>query len=588
MLNRPSGPCYAPLQGRQKVYRQKTVMEEKDSTETLPPPCADTVRAHLRHVLSHSEFAAAPQLSAFLNYIVERKLEGAEDRIKAYSIATEALGRPSSFDAQNDPIVRVQARRLRQALMAYYADPKADDTVRIVLTAGGYVPEFKSFVATVRHGGDRVEAHGKRPVSRFAILTLGVALLALGVTLLNNVPMLRNAWDNYTWQQPTTEENPVGMPALVISAATARQTPGWFSPELFAKGVETNLAKFDEFVVLAPVKDRPLSDTDYRLDFNFTGMTSSVLGTARLMRGATGEIVWSNRFTIPEDSIDAYELLDPVRRLASTLGQPYGVLYSQVLSDPRRTAEQGCLLAGYEWFQSPAKERIEPMRQCLEELLERKPGNHVAHMMLAYVYVARYRWAIGEDGGADLAAALTMAQRAIALRPASAGTHQAMMEVQWAREKFDLAEEAGRKSVALNPNSSDVVADFGCRLIYQGKYSEGETYVERAARWNAQPPVWHQFCRFIAAHNTQKTEAVRQLADVLDGQTGPEAFIPAMLVAWQDGDRKKAAALYDRLLSYDDTYRSNSAEALSKIGLFPQVAEPIIAAIKAVEGTVSP
>ena len=46
----------------------------------------------------------------------------------------------------------------------------------------------------------------------------------------------------------------------------------------------------------------------------------------------------------------------------------------------------------------------------------------------------------------------------------------------------------GRKAVDLNPNSSDVVADFGCRLIYRGKFSEGETYTTRAARLNAQPP----------------------------------------------------------------------------------------------------
>ncbi len=72
-------------------------------------PGAEQVRSHLRHVLTHADFTAALRLSAFLTYIVERKLDGAEDRIKAYCIATGALGRPASFDPQNDPIVRVQA-----------------------------------------------------------------------------------------------------------------------------------------------------------------------------------------------------------------------------------------------------------------------------------------------------------------------------------------------------------------------------------------------------------------------------------------------------------------------------------------------
>lgn len=550
---------------------------EKPLDGKTPPP--EAVRTHLKHILSHADFAAAPQLSAFLTYIVERKLEGADERIKAYSIATEALGRPPSFDAQSDPIVRVQARRLRQALLAYYADPQADDTVRIQLPVGGYVPEIRGFVSAVRHGGDRVDAHGARPVSHYALAALGVAVLALAITIWSSFSSLRSSWDYYTWHQPATEANPIGMPALVISAATNRQSPGWFSPELFAKGVETNLAKFDEFVVLAPVKDRPLADTDFRLDLTFTGGTSAVLGTSRLMRGSTGEIVWSNRFTVPEDSIDSYELIDSARRLASTLGQPYGVLYSQVLSDPRRTADQGCLLAGYEWFQDPIKDKIEPMRSCLEALLAKQPGNHVAHMMLAYVYVARFRWGMSDDPQADLATALTMANRAIALRPQSAGTFQALMEVQWARRKFALAEEAGRKAVSLNPNSSDVVADFGCRLIYQGKYSEGETYVERAARWNPQPPVWHQFCRFIAAHNLGRTDDAQKVADVLEGQTGPEAFVPVILEANRKGDAAKVKATVEKLLAYDPTYATNGTPSLEKIGLFPEVAKPLIDAL---------
>jgi hypothetical protein len=108
----------------------------------VPAIDAERVRTHVSHVLASPDFAAAPQLAAFLKYIVEKKLAGQEEFIKAYTIATEALGRSPDFDAQNDPIVRVQARRLRQALLLYYADPAADHTLRIMLPVGGYVPEF--------------------------------------------------------------------------------------------------------------------------------------------------------------------------------------------------------------------------------------------------------------------------------------------------------------------------------------------------------------------------------------------------------------------------------------------------------------
>jgi hypothetical protein len=103
----------------------------------------ERVRSHVDKILGSADFAAAPQLAAFLRYIVEKTLSGEQDFIKAYTIATEALGRPSDFDAQNDPIVRVQARRLRQALLLYYADSSADRSMRIVLPVGGYVPEFE-------------------------------------------------------------------------------------------------------------------------------------------------------------------------------------------------------------------------------------------------------------------------------------------------------------------------------------------------------------------------------------------------------------------------------------------------------------
>lgn len=106
------------------------------------PPDVDRVRTHVGQILRSADFASAPQLSALLEYIVERKLAGEEGSVKAYTIATEALGRAADFDPQSDPIVRVQARRLRQSLQLYYAGPGAGETMRIVLPVGAYVPQF--------------------------------------------------------------------------------------------------------------------------------------------------------------------------------------------------------------------------------------------------------------------------------------------------------------------------------------------------------------------------------------------------------------------------------------------------------------
>lgn len=81
-------------------------------------------------------------LRKLLNYIVSMTLKGEERNLKAYTIAVEALGRGPSFDATSDPIVRVEARRLRKVLNDYYSGDGNAAPVRILLPKGRYVPVF--------------------------------------------------------------------------------------------------------------------------------------------------------------------------------------------------------------------------------------------------------------------------------------------------------------------------------------------------------------------------------------------------------------------------------------------------------------
>lgn len=106
-------------------------------------PTTEEIRAALGRVAVSEAFRACPQLVAFLRYVVEATLRGGQDRIKGYTIAVEALGRADDFNPQDDPIVRVEAMRLRRALQRYYANGGRDDAVQIVLPVGSYVPEFR-------------------------------------------------------------------------------------------------------------------------------------------------------------------------------------------------------------------------------------------------------------------------------------------------------------------------------------------------------------------------------------------------------------------------------------------------------------
>ena len=97
----------------------------------------------LKRVLESSCFRGSLRLTNFLKFVVETTLAGKAANIKAYTIAVEALNRGCDFDPQSDPIVRVEAGRLRQALARYYGDAGRDESVLIELPRGTYVPVFR-------------------------------------------------------------------------------------------------------------------------------------------------------------------------------------------------------------------------------------------------------------------------------------------------------------------------------------------------------------------------------------------------------------------------------------------------------------
>jgi adenylate cyclase len=81
---------------------------------------AQRVRAQLERILASATFADAERASSFLHFVVERALEERTVEIKESVIAVEVLGRNPSFDSKSDPIVRVEAGRLRDRSRSYY------------------------------------------------------------------------------------------------------------------------------------------------------------------------------------------------------------------------------------------------------------------------------------------------------------------------------------------------------------------------------------------------------------------------------------------------------------------------------------
>ncbi len=108
----------------------------------LPEIAEDQVREQVRRIAASAGFVAADSIRRFLDFTVEKTLAGHGGEIKEFTIGLEVFGRKASFDPQLDSIVRVQARKLRERLQAYYESEGAREPFRIEYRKGSYVPHF--------------------------------------------------------------------------------------------------------------------------------------------------------------------------------------------------------------------------------------------------------------------------------------------------------------------------------------------------------------------------------------------------------------------------------------------------------------
>ena len=103
----------------------------------------DGIRQQLERVLSSTGFRKCVQLSRFLRFAVDQALADPSSAPKETWIAVEIFGRRPDYDPACDPVVRVEARRLRGKLAQYYACEGRTDPIRIDLPKGGYLPVFE-------------------------------------------------------------------------------------------------------------------------------------------------------------------------------------------------------------------------------------------------------------------------------------------------------------------------------------------------------------------------------------------------------------------------------------------------------------
>ena len=101
------------------------------------------IRDQLNDILGSKTFLQVDRLKRFISFIVEEATAGRSGDLKEYVIGVQVFGKEPRFDPRTDPIVRVQARRLRTRLARYYKDEGQSAEIIIDLPKGGYAPVFR-------------------------------------------------------------------------------------------------------------------------------------------------------------------------------------------------------------------------------------------------------------------------------------------------------------------------------------------------------------------------------------------------------------------------------------------------------------
>ena len=109
---------------------------------TAYPPAL--IEATLERIVASNTFRRSQRHRQFLDHIVHAALRGQHEQLKEVVIGLEVFGRHlQDYDPRRDPIVRVEAGRVREKLARFYAGEGADESFEIVVPTGGYLPHLR-------------------------------------------------------------------------------------------------------------------------------------------------------------------------------------------------------------------------------------------------------------------------------------------------------------------------------------------------------------------------------------------------------------------------------------------------------------
>ncbi len=472
--------------------------------ETASGPSAAAIRRQLALVLENPEFRATRLRRAFLEYVVEEALGGRADRLKGVSIAISVYGRDSSFDQREDPVVRLEARRLRRDLDSYYAGPGGADPIRISIPKGGYAPAFdhvappggtKDGKADVTHRDRRLKYLWGLAglVALMAVIWIGFAQIGPGL-----VAPKRN----------TIASLPKG-PVIAILPFRAVGD----RPQLLADGLTQQLAselvRFRDLWVLplgavtrfgAGLADpKSLSDefgADYALEGEVIQVTNTLKITARLINLETTRYAWVTSLATGPEPRDIYATQNEiVSEIVGNLAGKYGLLAEPAMTGAQRRPPDNrdaydCVLRYYDYQIKLNLNQHDEVLACMERAVSLDPDYAEAWAILSNLYLQKARFGLGGDTASAIASAGRAARRSVDLDPRSAYGQLMLSNLLHTTGNITEFRQAGELALELNPNDVTVLAHYGLRLAVMGEWEAGIALIDRAIKLNPLHPRW--------------------------------------------------------------------------------------------------
>ncbi len=469
------------------------------------------IRQQLNRILSSKSFEGAERLKRFLGFIVGEVLEGRGDHLKEFAVGEYVFEKGASFDPRNDPIVRVQARRLRTRLARYYQEEGPADEVVIGLPKGGYLPIFsrREESRSVRSASAVLVGRNSVIVLPFEDHTPDGSLKYLGKSVSQEIVNALTKLETVTVSTPGSIRSPEGNERNVPSAAT---------------------------VIGGSVQK----------------LGSQLRITTQLIDSASGRYLWSQAIDAKATD-DLFELQDKVARnvsekLAAELSDAGWMARSR--QKPRNMAAYNLYQQGLYQLNQRTEEGLHLAVDFFEKVIAEDPQYSQAYAGLADAYQL-----LGNYGVINPVEVWTKspssAGMAVLLDDTSSEAHAALAHVKSTQDwDWKGAEREFRRAIELDPHNSSARHMYAaCCLAPMGRLDEALEQIQTAG---ALDPVSSIISRDLAVVHYYRREfdtALEQCDHTIE--LNPH-FSPAYwslgLIQEQRGDFDESVAAFKRAI----------------------------------------